>query len=205
MLTRRDLSSCSSSGRLLSQLSSLLNFVPLTSEADSTSPSSVCGGLVGKRGRVSELWWAGLVAPLGRSEASLFCEARRGIAVREVDGGSMVFVREAQVGGDGRAGQGPRERSCPILLGEDCARCQIMLPLERAAAESRQQLRRRRCEIGTAGDGVLVEGWMISGGRRAGRLDWAEKRNETRILSRGWPSLAVLRACWSSLVREGGG
>lgn len=98
MLTRRDLSSCSSSGRRRSQLSSLLNFVTLTSEAESTSPSSVCGGLVGKRGRVSGRLWVGLVAPSGRKQSSLFCETRRGMVVREVDGGSMVFVREAQVG-----------------------------------------------------------------------------------------------------------
>lgn len=98
MLTRRDLSSNSSSGRLLSQLSSLLNFVALTSEADSTSPSSVCGGLVGKRGRVAGRLWVGLVAPSGRKQSSLFWEARRGMAVREVDGGSMVYVREVHVG-----------------------------------------------------------------------------------------------------------
>lgn len=81
----------------------------------------------------------------------------------------MVSVREAQVGGSGRAGQGRRERSCPILLREDCASCQIMLPLERPAAESRRQVRSRRCEIGTAGDGVLGGGCMVAAGGTDGQ------------------------------------
>lgn len=61
------------------------------------------------------LWWVGAVAPFGRKEASLFSEIRRGMAVREVDGGSMVFVREAQVVETVVQDRVPRERSCPIL------------------------------------------------------------------------------------------
>jgi hypothetical protein len=153
MLTRRDLSSCSSSGLLLSQLSSLLNCVPLTSEAGSTSPSSVRGGLVGKGGPVSRLWWARAMAPFGRDEASLFCDGRRGIAVREVDGFSMVICARSprwleRVLRDRGRGDVPVQCSRKRLrqwwnyasIGETCSRVW-------------QQVRGKQCQTGTAGDG----------------------------------------------------